>query len=105
MIVTRAPRPSDHYAQIHNEALRDERLSFRARGVLAYLLSLPPGWSTDSRTLASKAREGRDAVRNALRELEACGYLVTHRDRDEQGRWRTSTTVFDTPQVDTGPDL
>lgn len=56
--------------------LGDDDLSFRALGVLAYLLSRPPGWETDSKRLAAgKRREGRDAIRSALKELEAAGYL------------------------------
>lgn len=56
--------------------LADDELSFRALGILAYLLSRPPGWETDSKRLAAgKRREGRDAVRSALKELELRGYL------------------------------
>jgi len=65
------------WTSIPNAALEDPALSWRATGLLAYLLSRPPGWETDSVRLASSrpGAEGRDAVRSALAELEAARYL------------------------------
>lgn len=64
------------WTTIPTKALADDEISFRAAGVLAYLLSRPPGWETDSKRLAAgKRREGRDAIRSALKELELRGYL------------------------------
>lgn len=64
------------WTSIPTKALADDEISFRAAGVLAYLLSRPDGWETDSKRLARGARrEGRDAIRTALKELEARGYL------------------------------
>jgi hypothetical protein len=97
-VIVRGPRPSDHYAQIHNDLLEDERLSYRARGLAAYMLSRPPGWSTDSKTLAAHAREGRDAVRAALRELEQAGYLVRTKWQDDRGRFHNDQYISDQPQ-------
>lgn len=67
------------WTSIPTKALADGKISFRAAGVLAYLLSRPDGWETDSKRLARgngrEGREGRDAVRSALNELELRGYL------------------------------
>ena len=48
-----------------NEVLRDSRLSFCARGILAYLLSQPDGKRDDIRTLSGRAPEGRERVASA----------------------------------------
>ena len=43
MTAIRTARAADgKFVQIANAALQDHRLSFAARGILAYVLSLPP---------------------------------------------------------------
>lgn len=86
-----------NFTQLENAMLRDERLSFRATGLLAYLLSLPQGSAIDSTTLSGRKREGRDAIRSAYRELEGCGYVERERTQDPGGTWRTLTHVYEEP--------
>lgn len=100
--IVRAPRDG-RFAIIPNAALEDARLSFRARGVLAYLLSRPDGWATSADRLATGAREGRRAILTALTELEAVGYLHRVKAQDDRGRWSTVAHLTDSPQpVDSG---
>lgn len=96
MEIQRDPREAP-YAAIPNAALRDPRLSFRARGLLAYLLSLPPGWTTSIDRIAAEAGdaiEGRDALRTAFRELIQAGYGLRTKHQDERGRWHTRCIVY-----------
>ncbi|MFF7969117.1 helix-turn-helix domain-containing protein [Streptomyces sp. NPDC007903] len=88
------------FAVLPNTALRDRRLSFSARGILAYLLSLPDGAREDVRTLADRNPGlGRRGVSKAVDELIEHGYYVRRTWRDaETGRVRTETFVFDVPQ-------
>ena len=65
----------DHFTQIPNEWLRDTRLSFKARGVLAMIMSHREGWSLSINSIASQNQEGKDAIRSAIQELEQAGYL------------------------------
>ncbi len=73
------------YVQIPNAWLRDKRLSRRARGLLAEIMSHRVGWHVTTRTLASAGPEGRDAVRTALGELVAFGYLRRAQGRADGG--------------------
>lgn len=85
------------WTSIPNATLEDARLSWRARGILAYLLSRPEGWDTDSERLAAIAKEGRDAVRSALRELETHRYLFRVKAQGMGGLWSTEYVLYDTP--------
>lgn len=97
-------QPESGFAMIPNETLRDPKLSYLARGILAEILSRPDDWNTNADAISTRARkergrkgEGRDAVRRAFAELKAAGYLhhVQHR---HNGRFVTGTHVFDTAQ-------
>lgn len=95
--IIRAPRAHTH-DQLPRAAIRDSRLSYRARGVLARLLTNADGFAMDSEDLACAGREGRDAIRVALKELRCLGYMCTKRRQLPNGRWVTETFVYETPQ-------
>ena len=97
-MIVRSKRPEKHYTVLGNDIIRDTRLSWRARGILVYLLSMPENWRTTASWLTSNGQEGRDAVRLALTELETIGYLKRQKHQDDRGRWSTATYVYDCPQ-------
>ncbi len=65
----------DRFTVVHNRTIEDDRLSFRALGLLVFVLSKPDNWRTHVAHLATTHSEGREAVRVALAELETCGYV------------------------------
>lgn len=87
----------DRYTSVSRLTINDERLSFRARGVLVWLLDKPDDWRFDSESISGAGSEGRDAVRRALQELESCGYLLREKFRDGGGRFVTIVTVYERP--------
>ncbi|MGW1866143.1 helix-turn-helix domain-containing protein [Streptomyces mauvecolor] len=106
MRINRSAR-TRYFTVLGNEVLRDRRLSFTARGLLAYLLSLPDGAREDVRTLADKNPGlGRRGVSKALDELVEYGYYIRRTVRDDgSGQVRTETYVFDSPQADCAAPL
>ncbi len=76
-----------HYAQIPNSTLRDDRLSFEARGVLAMILSLPDDWSINVAWICKQSPSaGRDKVTRILKELQDFGYMVKRVKQNEDGK-------------------
>ena len=76
-----------NYTTMSNYHLRDNRLSLRAMGLMSKMLSLPADWDYTVAGLAAICKEGRDAVRKALMELEAAGYLVREQTRSGGGNF------------------
>ena len=75
-----------NFTVMSNIHLKDKRLSFKAKGLMSVILSLPPEWDYTVTGLAYIAADGIDSVRAAVRELERCGYINRRQLRDEQGR-------------------
>ncbi|TQK19102.1 hypothetical protein FBY40_1593 [Microbacterium sp. SLBN-154] len=75
------------FTQIPNAWLRDERLSRRARGLLAELMTHRAGWHVTIAGLQKAGPEGRDAIRGAVLELAECGYLVRRQTQGAHGRF------------------
>lgn len=90
-----------NYTVMSNIHLKDRRLSYRAKGLLSVMLSLPPEWDYTLKGLAVIAVDGVDSVRSAVRELEKYGYLVRSRSRDARGRMSVNEyRVYENPADD-----
>lgn len=98
MNIQRGPRKERGFVIIDNALAQNNRLSFGARGLAEYLLSLPPGTRVDIRSLAADNPEGRSAIAGYMNELEAERYLVRTRTQGERGRFVTTTTMHEEPQ-------
>ncbi|MFG2970823.1 hypothetical protein ACGFZS_46895 [Streptomyces sp. NPDC048288] len=98
MNIERGPRKDRGFVILDNALVQDNRLSFGARGLAEYLLSLPPGARVDIRSLAADNPEGRDAIAGYMNELETERYLVRTRTQGERGRFVTTTTIYEEPQ-------
>lgn len=87
-----------NYTVIGNTALRDERLSFKALGLLVFLLSKPDGWTINLKQIARDRSDGYTAISNAMNELVALGYAQRQVKRGENGHlFGSETTVFEEP--------
>jgi len=91
---------------IDKRVLEDTRISYKAKGLLAYLLSRPPDWKVMMEDLINRSTDGREAVQSALKELEACGYAQLVACAGGQGntfagkRW----IVAESPELLESPD-
>lgn len=97
-IIKRSNIPlEDQFTQIPNAWVRDERLSYRARGILGALLSHTNGFEVTVDGLAARGGEGRDAVRTAVAELEKLGYLTVKQGRTPDGKLGQITWTIASP--------
>ncbi|MBB5361370.1 hypothetical protein [Deinococcus humi] len=71
---------------VANAMLRDPRLSLKAKGLLAVMLSVPDERPYRMSQVEAVSDDGRDAHRTALRELEAAGYVSRQQTRNAQGK-------------------
>ena len=98
MIVRVVKDKNNPYVMINKTPLDDPRLSFKAKGILAYLLSKPDHWQVRVSDLANHAKDGRDAIRSGLRELREAGYATLERKRDENGAYTDGCyTIYEVP--------
>ncbi len=73
------------FTSFENELLQNPNLSLKARGLLAYMLSLPEDWNYSIAGLAAKCKEGKSSIRSAIDELILEGYVIRHLVRTEKG--------------------
>jgi hypothetical protein len=71
----------DHYTQIPNDWVRDSRISLKAIGLLAQIMSHKPGWNMSIRSMARNNDTGVGTIKSAIEELEQFGYLVRSKDQ------------------------
>lgn len=95
-----------HFTQLPNAWVRDKRLSYKARGLLAELMSHAPGFEVSREKLARNGQDGDRAIRSAIAELEAVGYLERSQSRSEQNRFGAAVWITrdpDSPSVPFAP--
>ena len=87
-----------NYTVMSNTHLKDRRLSYKSKGLLSVILSLPPEWDYTITGLSIIAADGVDSVKTAIRELEKYGYVTRRQLRDERGRMaQNEYLVYENP--------
>ena len=77
------------FSIVDNNVIEDKQLSFKARGLLIYMLSKPDDWKFYPDELAKHSdKEGVKAINSALQEIESAGYLTRKRKRDAAGHFQ-----------------
>ena len=85
MAVFRVQKTKD-FTVMSNHHLKNKNLSLRAKGLLSVMLSLPEDWDYTLKGLSIINKEGIDAIRAAVKELEKFGYIERRRMRNAKGQ-------------------
>jgi hypothetical protein len=89
------------YVMIDRRPIDNPKLSFKAKGILTYLLSRPDGWEVNLIDLANRSTEGLSAIKSGAKELKEAGHLKHAGTRNADGQFGTVIwEVYEAPQVD-----
>lgn len=81
----RRTKRTDNFTVVRNEYLQDVNLSWKAKGLITYIMSLPPDWQLNLSDLKKRSKDGRDATAAGLRELITNGYCQRCKLRGDGG--------------------
>lgn len=93
---------NSNYTVMSNYHLRDKKLSYKAKGLLSFMLSLPDNWDYSINGLVSISKEGVKAIRNILQELQQNGYLVIEKKQNELGQFEYEYLIYEIPDIQKG---
>ena len=87
----------NHFTITDNKLIKDDRLSWKARGIFIYLWSMPDDWNFYVDEVAKHSKNSVGALQSGLSELEKFGYLKRTRLHGEDGHfskmaWELSDT-------------
>lgn len=72
-------KTNSNFTVIPNEILRNPKMSAKAKGLLCFLLGLPPDWVLYKKTLTEYFSDGKESMSSAWDELVEHGYIVSVR--------------------------
>ena len=78
-----------------NRIMQNNRLSFEARGLYFYMLSLPDGWEFSEARIAKNGGIGLDKCKRILKELFEIGLIKREFKHNEKGYKKSTYTLFD----------
>jgi len=97
---------TQNYTVMSNHHLRNAALTLKAKGLMSQMLSLPENWDYTLKGLSFINRESVEAIRTAVLELEAAGYITRRQTRDGKGKMSNiEYTIYEQPQKQDAPEL
>lgn len=90
---------NSNYTVLHRAALNDKRLSWKAKGIIAYMLSMPDDWVFYMDELMTHSTDGEKAFRSGFKELKVYGYVRRFPVYEDKKIIRWETVVFESPNV------
>lgn len=95
-----AKNPDNPFVMIDRRPIENPKMSWKAKGLLAYLLSRPDDWVIRFRDLVNRSPDGAHTVRAAMKELKDAGHVQVRAER-EGGRVKQWVYVIkELPDVD-----
>jgi len=90
-------KKNKNFVVMDKTALNDKRLSWKAKGIIAFMLSKPDDWTFYLDEISSNATDGMSSFRSGFNELKKLGYIKRIRTQDKNGKFTWETQVFEIP--------
>ena len=87
------------FSIISNNIFKDKKLSLKAKGLLALLLSLSDNWKLSVSGLNSILKEGHRSIRSTINELIEFKYMERHQVRENGKILYWNYTVYENPNL------
>ena len=91
-----------NYTVLSNYHLRDENLSYKAKGLLSFMLSLSEDWDYSINGLVRVSKEGVKAIKSILKELQKYGYLEIRKTKNILGQFEYEYLIYEYPKYPKG---
>src|SRR5699024_7354961 len=85
---------------MNKDFLDNKKLSWKAKGIMAYMLSKPDDWTFYLDELQKHSTDGRTSFRAGFDELKKQGYVKKVRKRKKDGTFEWQTILYESPHVD-----
>lgn len=85
------------YTIMSNYHLKDRSLTYKAKGLLSFMLSLPDDWDYSLKGLCAISKESRDGIRSILKELQEHHYLEIEKTRGDKGYFEYNYLIYEIP--------
>lgn len=85
------------YTIMSNYHLKDRSLTYKAKGLLSFMLSLPDDWDYSLKGLCVISKESRDGIRSILKELQEHHYLEIEKTRGDKGYFEYNYLIYEIP--------
>ena len=86
-----------NYTVMSNYHLQDKNLTYKAKGLLSFMLSLPEDWDYSMAGLVKISKENIKSIRTGLQEIEDNKYLVRTRNQKENGQFYYDYSIYEIP--------
>lgn len=93
-------KKTDNFVILDKEALNDKNLSWKAKGLHSYLMSLPDDWVLFISDLENRSSDGRDSTRGAINELLEAGYMERVQKKEKGKFMGYDYSIYEKPQTD-----
>ena len=75
-------KKTENFTMVHNNLIFDESISWKAKGILLYMLSRPSNWRYNAKEIAKNSKDGLDSVYSGLKELVKERYVSRKKNAD-----------------------